>query len=159
MKFVTVCVFDMDEPSDALLHARFTEFVHRNRGVFDRPGRAQTIQASAAIDPGIPGGADIPSGMTDATYLITRVGLLKPFGSAASENVTAILTSILTNLKTRSDLSQREGSGIMEDNEPDPGSVYWDKQYERCLWLIAEWTRTVNMRFYHEKWDLEHKRG
>ena len=159
MKIVNICVFDMDEPSDYLLHNRLTEFAHRNHEVLDHPDRGQTIQASAAVDPGIPGGAAIPSEMTDFTYLITRICLLKPFGAAASENVMAILSSMPTYLKMRSDLSQREGPGSAEDNDPDPGSVYWDKQYERCLWLIAEWQRTVNMRFDHEKWDLAHKRG
>ena len=148
MKFVPICVFDMDEPSDYLLHNRLREFAHRNQEVLDCPDRGQTIQASAAVDPGIPGGAAIPSEMTDFTYLITRICLLKPFGAAASENVMAILSSMPTYLKMRS-----------EDNDPDPGSVYWDKQYERCLWLIAEWQRTVNMRFDHEKWDLAHRRG
>jgi len=150
MKFVPICVFDMDEPSDYLLHTRLTEFAHKNQEVLDLPGRAQTIQASAAIDPGIPGGAAITSEMTDFTYLITRICLLRPFGEAASENVMAILTSMTTYLKMRS-----------EDNDPDPdpGPVYWDKQYERCLWLIAEWQRTVNMRFDPEKRDLAHKRG
>ena len=148
MKFPIICVFDMKEPSDYLLHNRLREFAHRNQEVLDHPDRAQTIQASAAVEPGIPGGAAIPSEMTDFTYLITRICLLKPFGAAASENVMAILSSMPTYLKMRS-----------EDNDPDPGSVYWDKQYERCLWLIAEWQRTVNMRFDHEKWDLAHKRG
>ena len=159
MKFLPICVFDMEEPSDYLLHNRLREFAHRNQEVLDCPGRAQTIQASAAVDPGIPGGAAIPSEMTDFTYLITRICHIKPFGAAASENVMAILTSMTTYLKTRSASSQREGSGIMQGNDPDPGWLYWDQQYERCLWLIDEWQRTVNMRFDHEKWDLAHKRG
>jgi len=145
MKFVKLCIFDMEENSDYVLHNRLRDFAHRNQGVLDYPGRAQTIQASAVVEPGMPGGSAISSEMTDFTYLITRVCLLKPFGAAVAENVMAILTAALTDLKARSASSQREGSGSMKDN--DPGSVYGDQQYERCLWLIDEWQRTVNMRF------------
>ena len=150
MKFPTICVFDMNETSDSLLHSRLTEFAHKNQEVLDFPGRAQTIQASAAIDPGIPGGAVIAPEMTDFTYLITRVCLLNPFGAAVAENVRAILGSMLTYFKA--------GLEVV-DNDLDPGSVYLDQQYELCLWLIAEWQRTVNMRFDHEQWELSHKRG